>query len=365
MWQDTSFRDWRSVVIDCTTPIDAGPQGLVETLFQICEEAAEAVQGKYGEKGAQIVILSDKMAGADRVPIPSLLAVGAVHQHLLKTKQRPRAALFVDCGDGREVHDFSTLLGFGADGVCPYLAYETLARMNAEGVISARSGITFTDEELFYSYRKAAAKGILKVGAPSPPLGRSHSWHWSHSSSCCCPGHEQDGHQHVAVVQGRAGVRGRRARRGGPCPSLRTRLRIPCPDSTVTLSCLAPLLFPQVMERCFTGTASRIKGADFAAIFEDLVALHRSAYPVHTDAVPLLRNPGNFHYRNGGEAHLNTPQGMVQLQQASKLNSRDAFKAYTKVRPVPSRPVSSPNCETWHKCPSFLTSMLAPAHRNR
>ena len=84
------------------------------------------------------------------------------------------------------------------------------------------------------------------------------------------------------------------------------------------------------MERCFTGTASRIKGADFAAIFEDLLALHRSAYPAHTDAVPLLRNPGNFHYRNGGEAHLNTPQGMVQLQQASRLNSRDAFKAYTK-----------------------------------
>ena len=58
----------------------------------------------------------------------------------------------------------------------------------------------------------------------------------------------------------------------------------------------------EVMERCFTGTSSRIKGADFAALFEDLSVLHRSAYPAHTDAIPLLRNPGNFHYRNDGKA---------------------------------------------------------------
>ena len=109
--KDTTFRDWRTITIDCTMPVDAGAPGLVEAIFKICEEAAEAVQGTYGKKGVQAVILSDKMAGPDRIPIPSLLAVGAVHQHLLKTKQRPKTALFADCGDGREVHDFATLLG--------------------------------------------------------------------------------------------------------------------------------------------------------------------------------------------------------------------------------------------------------------
>ena len=63
-------------------------------------------------------------------------------------------------GDAREVHDFATLLGFGADGVCPYMAYEALSHMNSEGVIQARAKQSFTDEELFYSYRKSAAKGM-------------------------------------------------------------------------------------------------------------------------------------------------------------------------------------------------------------
>lgn len=136
---------------------------MVERMISICEEAAEAVQGSYGQKGVQTVVLSDRMAGPDRIPIPSLLAVGAVHQHLLKTKQRPRAALFVESGDAREVHDFSTLLGFGADGISPYLAYEALARMNHDGIIKLRSNKEFTNDELFYAYRKSAAKGILKV----------------------------------------------------------------------------------------------------------------------------------------------------------------------------------------------------------
>jgi glutamate synthase (NADPH/NADH) len=85
------------------------------------------------------------------------------HFMTLLSLQRPKAAIFVECGDAREVHDFSLLLGFGADGVCPYLAYEALARMNSSGTIFARSSQPFTDEELFYAYRKAAAKGLLKV----------------------------------------------------------------------------------------------------------------------------------------------------------------------------------------------------------
>jgi hypothetical protein len=120
-------------------------------------------QGAYLKGGVQAVILSDKLAGPERMPLPSLLTVGAVHQHLLVTKQRPKAALFLECGDAREVHDFAALLGFGADGVCPYLAYETLACMNENGTVFSRANLNFTNEDLFYSYRNAAAKGILKV----------------------------------------------------------------------------------------------------------------------------------------------------------------------------------------------------------
>jgi glutamate synthase (NADH) len=122
--------------------------------LQTGEHAAEAIQGSLNEKGAQLVVLSDRLAGPDRYPIPSLLAVGAVHQHLLQTKQRPRAGLFVECGDAREVHDMATLLGYGADGICPYVGFEALFKMNADGHVRARANEDFTDAELAYQYRK-------------------------------------------------------------------------------------------------------------------------------------------------------------------------------------------------------------------
>eukprot|EP00597_Dinobryon_sp_UTEXLB2267_P000998 CAMPEP_0170065230 /NCGR_PEP_ID=MMETSP0019_2-20121128/5392_1 /TAXON_ID=98059 /ORGANISM="Dinobryon sp., Strain UTEXLB2267" /LENGTH=1506 /DNA_ID=CAMNT_0010272041 /DNA_START=174 /DNA_END=4697 /DNA_ORIENTATION=- len=271
--KDSSFRGWQTRIIDCTMPANGSSQDMVEALSSICEEAAEAIQGAFRTNGAQAVILSDKLAGPDRLPIPSLLALGAVHQHLLKTKQRPKAAIFVECGDAREVHDFAVLLGFGADGVCPYLAYEVLARMNSNGTVYSRSNQSFTDAELFYSYRKAAAKGLLKVMSK---MG-------------------------ISTLQSYKGAQ--------------------------VFEALG--LDDDVMERCFTGTSSRIKGADFAAIFKDVAALHALAFPSYTDIVPQMRNPGHFHLRNGGEAHLNTPEGMVALQQASRTNSREAFTMYT------------------------------------
>lgn len=279
--KDSSFRGWQTKVIDCTIPVNSTHVDLMDALSRISEEAAEAIQGGFGTKGVQAIILSDRMAGTDRLPIPSLLSTGAVHQHLLQTKQRPRAAVFVECGDAREVHDFATLLGFGADGVSPYLAYETLAQMNHNGMVMARANQAFTDDELFYAYRKAAAKGILKVMSK---MG-------------------------ISTLQSYKGAQ--------------------------VFEALG--LDDEVMERCFTGTFSRIKGAGFPAIHADLLAMHAEAFPQNnaastagTDDALLLTNPGQFHFRNNSEAHLNTPEGMVSLQQATKTNSREVFKQYTK-----------------------------------
>lgn len=247
---------------------------LVEALDQICQEASEAIQGAYGVPGKNIVILSDRLAGADRIPIPSLLVAGAVHQHLLRTKQRPLAALFVECGDAREVHDFCTLLGFGVDGICPYIAYEALLMMNHDGTILARSNQEFTDEEIIYSYRKATAKGILKVMSK---MG-------------------------ISTLQSYKGAQ--------------------------VFEALG--LDDEIMDRCFTGTSSRVKGVDFNAIYNDMRTLHAEAYFTNSKETVKLDNPGQFHLRNGGEAHLNTPEGMVALQIAAKTNSRDAFKQYTR-----------------------------------
>eukprot|EP01038_Epipyxis_sp_PR26KG_P009535 gene9535-12843_t len=272
--KNPNFRKWKSTVIDCSFALTNDPNSLSEALTSICENAVETIQGSYGVQGVQVVILSDKLAGPGRLPIPSLLAIGAVHQHLLKLKLRPKVALFTECGDAKEVHDFATLLGFGADGICPYVAYEALARMNIDGTIFARSKQQFDNNEIFYSYRKAAAKGILKVMSK---MG-------------------------ISTLQSYKGAQ--------------------------VFEALG--LGDEIMERCFTGTASRIKGADFTSIFNDLVELHAIAYPSYSDIMPMLNNAGQFHLRNNGEAHLNTPEGMTALQNATKYNSKDNFKAYTR-----------------------------------
>lgn len=150
-------------VIDTTFPKGSGPDGMLQALERVCNEAADAIQGGLGNKGVEGVILSDKLVGPDRVALPSLLAVGAVHQHLLKTQQRPKAAIFAEAGDIKEVHDYATIFGYGCDGVCPYVAYEALSKMNAEGLVEAKSKQEFTDDQLFANYRNAAAKGLLKV----------------------------------------------------------------------------------------------------------------------------------------------------------------------------------------------------------
>ena len=229
-----------------------------------------------GVKGVQGVILSDKFAGPDRIALPSLLAVGAVHQHLLTTKQRPKAAIFAEVGDAKEVHDFATIFGYGCDGVCPYMAYEAICKMNEEGMIAAMAKQEFTDDEIIANYRKAAAKGLLKVMSK---MG-------------------------ISTLQSYKGAQ----------------------------VFEAVGLADEVVDRCFTGTTTRIQGTDFEALYRDLERFHESAFPPHSpeDSI-LVRSDGQFHYRDGGEAHLNTPANMVNLQIAARTNSRDAYKEFSRI----------------------------------
>lgn len=262
--------------IDTTFPADSGVDGMLQALERICHEAADCIQGGLGEQGVQGVILSDRLAGPDRIALPSLIAVGAVHQHLLKTQQRPKAAVFAEAGDAKEVHDLATLVGYGCDGVLPYVAYEALCKMNAEGLIEAKAGSPMTDDEIIYNYRKAAAKGLLKVMSK---MG-------------------------ISTLQSYKGAQ----------------------------VFEAVGLADEVVDKCFTGTTTRIQGSGFEAIYRDLKRFHESAYPAKSgDSVPLLNNDGQLHYRTGEEAHLNTPQGMVNLQIAARTNSREAFKEFTRL----------------------------------
>jgi len=263
-------------VIDTTFHADSGVDGMLHAIERICDEAADAIQGELGEQGVQGVVLSDRLAGDGRIALPSLVAVGAVHQHLLKTQQRPKAAIFAEGGDAKEIHDFATLVGYGCDGVCPYVAYEALCKMNADGLVEAKTGNVFSDEDIMTNYRKAAAKGLLKVMSK---MG-------------------------VSTLQSYKGAQ--------------------------VFEAIG--LADEIVDRCFTGTTTRIQGTGFEALYRDLMRFYKEAYPDSTkNETPLVRNDGQIHYRTGEEAHLNTPQGMVNLQVAARTNSRDAFKEFTRI----------------------------------
>ena len=123
---------------------------------------------------------------------------------------RCQAAIFAEAGDAKEVHDFATMFGFGCDGVCPYVAYEALCKMNAEGMVEAKAKQEFTDEEIMKNYRKAAAKGLLKVMSK---MG-------------------------ISTLQSYKGAQ--------------------------VFEAIG--LADEVVDRCFTGTTTRIQGTDFEAL---------------------------------------------------------------------------------------------------
>src|SRR4029077_7208872 len=144
-----------SVTIDITYQAEKSAAGMAPALDCVCAEAEEAVRSKE----YNIIILSDRAAGPDRIPIPSLLATSAVHHHLIKQGLRTSVGLVVETGEAHEVHQFCTLAGYGAEAINPYLAFETLEAMLPD-----------LDEEVSPAdakkrYIKAVGKAILKVMA--------------------------------------------------------------------------------------------------------------------------------------------------------------------------------------------------------
>jgi glutamate synthase domain-containing protein 2 len=265
------YRGWRAITLDASFPISAAlssTTALQDALCRMCEQAEAAVF----TTGAPLIIISQRGAGPDRVPVPSLLAAGAVHQHLVRQQARTRTGLLIESGDAIEPHDFCTLLGYGADGVCPYSAYAAAsAFLGRVGTQAER--VVLLDDCLVQTYRHAAGKAILKVMSK---IG-------------------------ISTVQSYKGAQIFEAIGIGP----------------------------EVMGMCFDGTPSRINGVGFEQFQADLLLLHDYAWPAAGTDV-MLPNPGDLHYRDGGEAHYNTPRGMAELQVAARTNSRIAYADYAR-----------------------------------
>ncbi|MGE3779901.1 MAG: glutamate synthase large subunit, partial [Pirellulaceae bacterium] len=258
-----NHRGWRTKTIDITFARSAGADGLQQTLDRICSEAEEAI-----DEGYSLVILSDRATSYDRVPVSSLLACGAVHHHLVRQAKRTRLGLLLETGEAREVHHHCLLVGYGADGINPYLAFEALWQARRDNLLSATDYPE--DAKLVSAYRKAVAKGMLKV------MGKMG----------------------ISTLQSYKGAQ--------------------------IFEALG--LQDEIVDRCFAGTASRVQGVDFRVLAEETLRRHRLGYPERTeDYQPTLPNPGEFHWRAEGERHAWDPQSIADLQVAARHNDAAAY----------------------------------------
>ncbi|HEX6993324.1 MAG TPA: glutamate synthase large subunit [Gammaproteobacteria bacterium] len=256
-------RGWRTATIDITFPRGEAPGALVAALDRICAEAERAI-----DEGYSLVVLSDRNVGPDRVPVSALLACGAVHHHLVARAKRTRIGILVETGEAREVHHHCLLVGYGADGINPYLAFEALWKAREDGLLDAETG-------LVAAYRKGVAKGMLKVMAK---MG-------------------------ISTLQSYKGAQ--------------------------IFEALG--LADEVVDRCFAGTVSRIKGVGFDVLEQEALRRHALGFPEREeDRLPLLPNPGEFHWRSAGEKHAWDPQAIFSLQVAARRNSRDAYRQFAE-----------------------------------
>lgn len=258
-------RTWAVRVIDLTFPKVEGVKGYLNHLDEICTQATAAIENKD-----KIILLSDRATSADRVPVSALLACAMVHHHLVNNKWRSLAALIVETAEAREVHHMCVLIGYGADAINPYLAMECIIKLNREGLIKKK----LSDESLIRNYKYSLDGGILKVMSK---MGIST----------------------LASYKG---------------AQIFEALGI---DDTV-------------VDRCFKGTATRIRGITFELIAEDAFRFHEKGFPSrYTSCINGLAESGEYHWRDGGQPHINDPTSIANIQDAVRTKNNKSYEAYS------------------------------------
>lgn len=238
--------------------------GFTKALDRICKESTDAI-----EKGYSFIILTDKGVCKDKASLPALLALGCIHQYLLRNALRSKIGIIVESGEVREVHHFALLFGYGADCVNPYLAYKIINYLIGTGTINLDYEIAVTN------YRNAVEKGILKVLSK---MG-------------------------ISTLESYKGAQ--------------------------IFEALG--IHQEIIERCFTGTVSKISGADFAVIEKETVLRHSEAYLDKQVDLFSLPNGGIYKWRRDGEFHLWNPESIAKLQDSTRTNDYNKFKEFSEL----------------------------------
>ncbi|MDI3313197.1 MAG: glutamate synthase large subunit [Mycobacterium sp.] len=257
----------RSTVIRCLYPVARGGAGLRAALDAVRAQASAAIAD-----GAQIIILSDRESDERLAPIPSLLAVSAVHHHLVRERLRTQVGLVVESGDAREVHHMAMLCGFGAAAINPYMAFESIEDMLDRGVIEG-----IDRERALQNYIKAAGKGVLKVMSK---MGISTLASYTGAQLF----------QAVGISQ-------------------------------------------EVLDEYFTGLSCPTGGITLDDIAADVAARHALAFTDRPTerAHRELEVGGEYQWRREGEYHLFNPETVFKLQHSTRTGQYRIFKEYTRL----------------------------------
>ncbi len=255
---------FRSYTLDITYPLAWGSEGVEAKLASLCAEAVDAIKG-----GKNILIISDRAVSATQVAIPALLALSAIHQHLVGEGLRTMTGLVVETGTAREVHHFGVLAGYGAEAVHPYLALETLEAMHQDlsGELSADKAV--------YNYIKAVGKGLSKIMSK---MGVS-----TYMSYCGAQLFEAIG------------------------------------------------LSSATVNKYFTGTPSRVEGIGVFDIAEEAIRMHKAAFSADPVLAHALDAGGEYAWRVRGEEHMWTPDAIAKLQHSTRANNWSTYKEYAQI----------------------------------
>ncbi len=261
--QHTSGK-FRSYELDITYPLAWGREGIEAKLASLCAESVDAIR-----TGHNILIITDRKVHREQVAIPALLALSAVHHHLVREGLRTTAGLVVETGSAREVHHFGVLAGYGAEAVHPYLALETLCALHATlpGDISA--------EKACANYIKAVGKGLSKIMSK---MGVS-----TYMSYCGAQLFEAIGLQKPFV------------------------------------------------DKYFKGTASQVEGIGVFEVAEEALRMHRAAFGADPVLQTMLDAGGEYAWRTRGEEHMWTPDAIAKLQHSARSGRFDTYREFAQI----------------------------------
>jgi glutamate synthase (NADPH/NADH) large chain len=259
---EEGYCDITSCTLNTTFPADKQGEGLARALDKLCREASDAI-----DEGVSVLILSDKAANQKMAPIPSLLAVAAVHHHLVREGTRTKVGLVVESGEPREVHHFCLLMGYGASAVNPYLAYEAIEELIQQNVVK------LPYDKAIYNYKKALAKGLLKVMSK---MG-------------------------ISTLQSYQGAQ--------------------------IFEAIG--LKKDFVDRYFTWTPTRIEGVGLGVIAEESKQRHHIGFKVQLHMHDPLDPGGLYKWRRRGERHQYNPETVPALQHAVRAGSYKMWKQYS------------------------------------